>query len=65
MAKITIMLIYKRIGGKQLLGAAGPIFMCNPSLYALVQKKQYIKLGYQDISPDSPLTNLSPLGIKL
>lgn len=31
-AKITVMLIWKRIGKKQLLGAAGPTFKSNPHI---------------------------------
>lgn len=31
-AKITVMLILKRIGEKQLLGAAGPTFKRNPHI---------------------------------
>lgn len=56
MAKIARMLIWKRIGEKQLLGAARPTFKCNP--HALVQKVHKIR---EPIIQHSPQSNISQL----
>lgn len=42
--KIRVMLIWKRIGYEQLLGAAGLIFKSNPHILAK-KKKMCLKLG--------------------